>query len=67
MPLYEYSCTTCGTRFEAMRRMSERASAPACPGCGGEDTALAMSRPAVHGTGGGGGASCGTNAWTGGG
>ena len=29
MPLYEYECTICGTRFESMHQTG--ASAPACP------------------------------------
>ena len=67
MPLYEYQCRECGTRFEAMRRMSERAVVPACPKCGAEKTELAFSRPAFLGGSGGSGSSCGTSTWTGGG
>ncbi len=68
MPIYEYQCAECGQRFEAMRRMSERADAPACPGCGSEETKLGMSAASVAGgSGGGGAAACSTSAWTGGG
>ncbi len=66
MPLYEYQCTDCGRRFEAMRRISQRKEAPVCKECGSEHTELAMSASAFLGGGGGGGA-CSTNAWTGGG
>jgi putative FmdB family regulatory protein len=31
MPLYEYRCRTCDTRFEARRPMSEATSPIACP------------------------------------
>ena len=35
MPTYEYECTECGHRFEALQAMSD-ASRRACPVCGGE-------------------------------
>ncbi|MFW6331526.1 MAG: FmdB family zinc ribbon protein [Gemmatimonadota bacterium] len=66
MPLYEYVCRECGNRYEAMRRMSQRAEAPPCKECGSEETALALSTSAFVGGGGSGGA-CSTRAWTGGG
>ncbi|TET51247.1 MAG: zinc ribbon domain-containing protein [Anaerolineales bacterium] len=37
MPLYEYECTGCETRFDALRAMADADSPIACPGCGGED------------------------------
>jgi putative FmdB family regulatory protein len=52
MPLYEYACPGCGERAEEMRRVSDRARAPACPACGGA-TALAMSAPGRVGVGSG--------------
>jgi putative FmdB family regulatory protein len=67
MPLYEYTCRGCGHRFEAIRRMSERADAPGCPGCGSPNTSLAMSTSAVVGGSGGAAGACSTGAWTGGG
>ncbi len=70
MPLYEYKCTECGTRFEAMRKISERKDPPPCRKCGSLRTELAMSASAFlggGGGGGGGGGACSTNAWTGGG
>ncbi len=45
MPLYEYVCRSCAGRFERMRRMEERLSAPECPTCGAKETVLAMSAP----------------------
>lgn len=53
MPLYEYACRTCGTRFERMRKLSERLNGPGCPACG-QPTALAMSAPAKVPSGGAG-------------
>lgn len=67
MPLYEYVCGGCGRRFEAMRRMSERAMGPGCLDCGSDETELAVSRSAFLGGGGGGGDACSTGTWTGGG
>ncbi len=34
MPLYEYRCTTCGHRFEVLRRVGQDAAGLACPECG---------------------------------
>ena len=31
MPLYEYYCPTCKTRFELLRAMSEASDATTCP------------------------------------
>lgn len=31
MPLYEYKCPTCDTRFELRRSMSEASDAATCP------------------------------------
>lgn len=45
MPIYEYACRGCGTRFEHMRRTDERLNAPACPKCTGAETMLVMSAP----------------------
>ena len=53
MPLYEYVCRSCAGRFERMRKMEERLSAPECPTCGAEETVLAMSAPGHVGAGAG--------------
>ncbi len=34
MPIFEYSCDDCGTKFEKLVRRSADADAVACPGCG---------------------------------
>jgi putative FmdB family regulatory protein len=36
MPIYAYKCKSCGERFEAMRRMSDRDQDVSCPSCGTE-------------------------------
>ena len=36
MPIYEYTCSKCGTRFEHLAR-SFSESAPPCPECGAEN------------------------------
>jgi putative FmdB family regulatory protein len=42
MPLYEYLCRTCDSRFEARRPMSEAGAPIACP-AGHDDTARLLS------------------------
>jgi putative FmdB family regulatory protein len=44
MPIYEYTCPACGTRFEAIKKLGED-SAP-CPRCGGTAEKVAA-RPAA--------------------
>lgn len=34
MPIYEYECTSCGARFEELRKISERNKSLRCRGCG---------------------------------
>lgn len=34
MPIYEYSCEDCGTRFEKLVRSAEEQTALSCPACG---------------------------------
>jgi putative FmdB family regulatory protein len=34
VPLYEYRCRTCGSRFEVLRRVGQDASGLVCPDCG---------------------------------
>jgi putative FmdB family regulatory protein len=72
MPIYEYCCADCETKFEKMRPMSKADAAIACPDCGGSDTSRGLSlfaafsrgnggdSHAVSGTGGG-CANCGTH------
>ena len=47
MPLYEYTCNACNSKFEHLARsMKDDAKAP-CPTCGSEKTARALSVFAV--------------------
>jgi len=34
MPIFEYSCDDCGTKFEKLVRRSAEADSVACPSCG---------------------------------
>jgi putative FmdB family regulatory protein len=34
MPIYEYKCDDCGTKFEKLVRRSDDAAALECPSCG---------------------------------
>lgn len=36
MPLYEYKCLDCETRFDALRAMADADAPIACPKCGSE-------------------------------
>lgn len=49
MPLYEYGCRSCGTRFEMMRKVEERLSPPPCRACGRTETSLFFSAPGFVG------------------
>jgi len=61
MPLYEYSCPSCGFKFEELKRMDERLSAR-CPKCGATAEKALSSFAAVVGDGGGSGGNCGSDA-----
>jgi putative FmdB family regulatory protein len=50
MPLYEYTCRTCGTTFEKRLRIDERLNAQVCPECGAVAATLRMSAPALVGS-----------------
>lgn len=43
MPLYEYRCMECETRFDALRAMSKANDPIACPKCGSEHTSRMIS------------------------
>ena len=38
MPVYEYVCTTCPTRFEKLRPMAEMDDEAPCPDCGDQSS-----------------------------
>ena len=63
MPLYEYRCSDCETRFDALRAMADADAPIACPKCEGENTRRAISLfSAIGGEGviAGAGSSCGS-------
>jgi putative FmdB family regulatory protein len=53
MPLYEYSCRSCGERFEVLRRMGAGSEGLSCPRCGSEEVAKQFSTFASAGAGSG--------------
>jgi putative FmdB family regulatory protein len=66
MPVYEYYCTDCRKKFEALRPMSKANAPIVCKNCDGKHTSRVLSVFAAHsegkavsGAGGGGCASCG--------
>ena len=46
MPIYEYICDDCGTKFEKLVRRNQ--DAPACPSCGESHLQTALSTFAAH-------------------
>jgi len=50
MPLFEYTCRECGTRFEAL---VVGGRCPACPKCGSDQLEKMYSTFAAQGSGGG--------------
>jgi putative FmdB family regulatory protein len=47
MPVYDYQCSVCRSKFEARRAIA--AAPPPCPNCGGASLRVILSAPAVHG------------------
>jgi putative FmdB family regulatory protein len=47
MPLYEYQCDACGTRFERIRKFSDP-PLTTCPTCGAEKLQKLISSPAFQ-------------------
>jgi putative FmdB family regulatory protein len=43
MPIYEYVCQKCETRFDALRSMSQADAAIVCESCGSKRTSRAIS------------------------
>ncbi|MCJ7535799.1 MAG: zinc ribbon domain-containing protein [Anaerolineales bacterium] len=48
MPLYEYSCLDCHTKFDALRTFKEADELIACPDCESMDTARLLSLFFAH-------------------
>ena len=48
MPLYEYACQDCSTKFEALRPMSQADAPIACKSCESMHTTRALSMFAAH-------------------
>ena len=45
MPIYEYTCASCGNEFELLVRSQ---TTPACPACDSQDLERRLSLPRVH-------------------
>jgi putative FmdB family regulatory protein len=51
MPIYEYACDDCGTKFEKLVRRSTEAEAVHCPSCGQDHLTTQYSTFAARATG----------------
>ncbi len=63
MPIYEYRCKDCQTKFSVLRSMSQADAPIACERCAGVNTARVLSTFYAHGEGGalsGAGGGCGS-------
>lgn len=49
MPLYEFTCRKCSTRFEALCRIGETGRGVTCPECGARRPEKQLSTFAAHG------------------
>ena len=47
MPIYEFSCQSCGNEFEHIQSFSDT-SVPGCAKCGSAQVVRRMGRPAIH-------------------
>jgi putative FmdB family regulatory protein len=50
MPIYEYVCQDCGSKFEKFIRTRIVKTQPECPGCGSDHTDKAISTFASRGS-----------------
>jgi len=48
MPIFEYSCDDCGTKFEKLLRRTTEANEVRCPSCGQEHLTTQYSTFAAH-------------------
>ncbi|MDQ6705889.1 MAG: zinc ribbon domain-containing protein [Acidobacteriota bacterium] len=48
MPIYEYKCERCGTKFEKLVRRGSEAAELGCPTCGGKHLNQEYSTFAAH-------------------
>ncbi len=48
MPIYEYVCQDCGSKFEKLVRLSTATNELACPSCGNQRLERALSTFAAH-------------------
>jgi putative FmdB family regulatory protein len=51
MPIFEYLCDDCGTKFEKLIRRAEDSSGVACPSCGDNHLTEQLSTFAAHANG----------------
>ena len=51
MPIYEYRCQDCNTKFEKLVRRSEDAESLVCPQCGKNHLTTELSTFAAHASG----------------
>ena len=52
MPIFEYRCEDCGSKFEKLVRRSDEAAELACPSCGQKHLQQELSTFATHANGG---------------
>ncbi len=53
MPLYEYRCASCGSRFEVLQRVGQGGTGVLCPKCGRSEVEKQFSTFAGSASGGG--------------
>jgi putative FmdB family regulatory protein len=51
MPIYEYKCDSCGSKFEKLVRRSDDAAGLQCPSCGDQHLSQEYSTFAAHANG----------------
>ena len=51
MPIYEYQCEDCGSKFEKLVRRTSESNSQECPSCGKNHLAMELSTFAAHANG----------------